>query len=56
MQIRSDNPEMKRYEITNTGIDMDVVERKLKNKQTDRYDRNNKNNQVNDYRRGQKAY
>jgi hypothetical protein len=43
---------MKRYEITNTGIDMEVVERKLKKGQTDRYDRNNKSNQINDYRRG----
>jgi hypothetical protein len=32
MKIRSDNPEMKKYEITQTGIDLDVVERKLKNK------------------------
>ena len=35
---------------------MDVVERKLKNKQVDRYERNNQSQQMSDYRRGQKTY
>jgi len=47
---------MKKYQVVNTGTnateDLDVVERKLKNKQVDRYERNHKANEANDYKRG----
>ena len=48
---------MRKYEITNTGFgEMDLIERKLKSKQTDKYDRNAKNREIVDFSKGQKAH
>lgn len=38
MRIRQDDPEAKKYELYNTGFDMDLVERKLTQKQAARHD------------------
>jgi len=40
MRIRMEDPESKKYELYNTGFDMELVERKFKNKQQNRYERN----------------
>ncbi len=47
---------MRKYQIANTGFEMDVIERKLKGKQQDKFDRNAKNREVIDYSRGAKAH
>jgi len=54
MRIRMEDPESRKYELQNTGFDMDLVERKLKNKQQDRYDRNAWKREFNDYAKGQR--
>ena len=54
MRIRMDDPEARKYELCNTGFDMDLVERKLKQKQIDRYEKNAKNSELRDYTRGQR--
>ena len=54
MRIRMEDPESRKYELHNTGFDMDLVERKFKNKQQDRYDQNTKKRELNDYVRGQR--
>lgn len=57
MRIRMEDSSMRKYEITNTGFgEMDLIERKLKSKQTDKYDRNAKNREIVDFSKGQKAH
>lgn len=54
MRIRMEDPESRKYELHNTGFDLDLIERKLKPKQQDRYDRNAKKREFSDYARGQR--
>ena len=57
MRIRMEDSSMRKDEITNTGFgEMDLIERKLKSKQTDKYDRNAKNREIVDFSKGQKAH
>ena len=57
MKFRMEDSSMRKYEITNTGFgEMDLIERKLKSKQTDKYDRNAKNREIVDFSKGQKAH
>ena len=56
MRIRMDDPEARKYEIQNTGFDMELVERKLKQRQINKQDRNSKNREMSDYRRSHKSY
>ena len=51
MRIRMDDPESRKYEIQHTGFDMELVEKKMKQKQNDKFDRNSKNRQVSDFKR-----
>ena len=43
MCIRNEDTEMRKYQIASTGFDMDLIESKLKNKQSAKYERNAKN-------------
>lgn len=54
MRIRMEDTESRKYELHNTGFDMDLVERKFKTKQQDRYDRNAKKREFNDYAKEQR--
>lgn len=54
MRIRLDNPEARKYEVHNTGFDLDLVERKITQKQADRYDQMSRKREVKEYSRGQK--
>ena len=57
MKFRMEDSSMRKYEITNTGFgEMDLIERKLKSKQTDKYDRNAKNREIVDFSKVQKAH
>ena len=57
MRIRAEDTSMRKYQIANVGFgELDVVERKLKGKQTDKYDKTAKNREIIDYSRGQKAH
>ena len=51
MRIRMDDPESRKYEIQHSGFDMELVEKKMKQKQNDKFDRNSKNRQVSDFKR-----
>jgi len=53
MRIRMEDTSMRKYQIADTGFnEMELVERKLKTKQVERWDRNAKNRAVLDYGRG----
>ena len=56
MRIRNEDTEMRKYQIASTGFEMDLIERKLKNKQSAKYERNAKNREIVDFSKGQKAH
>ena len=57
MRIRMEDTSMRKYQIANMGFgEMDVIERKLKSKQTDKWDKNAKNREIIDYSKGHKAH
>jgi hypothetical protein len=57
MKIRMEDTSMRKYEITNTGFgETDLIERKLKSKQIDKYDKNAKTREILDFSKGQKAH
>ena len=56
MRIRMEDTSMRKYQLDNSGFEMELIERKLKSKQTDKWDRNAKNREIVDFSRGQKAH
>jgi len=52
MRIRMEDTSMRKYQISNTGFEMDLVERKIKDKQSAKWDRNSKNREIVDFSRG----
>lgn len=55
MQIRVHDSESRKYEMTNTGFDFDLVEKKYKPKQIEKQDQQAKQRDYSDFKRGQKA-
>lgn len=56
MRIRMEDTSMRKYQIASTGFEMDLVERKIKDKQSAKWDRNSKNREIVDFSRNQKAH
>ena len=56
MRIRMEDTSMRKYQIASTGFEMDLIERKIKDKQSDKWGRNAKNREIVDYSRGHKDH
>lgn len=56
MRIRMEDTSMRKYQIANTGFEMELIEKKLKAKLSDRHDRNAKNREIIDFSKGQRAH
>ena len=56
MRIRMEDTSMRKYQIASTGFEMDLIERKIKDKQSDKWGRNAKNREIVEYSRGHKDH
>ena len=56
MRIRMEDTSMRKYQIASTGFEMDLIERKIKDKQSDKWGRNAKNREIVDFSRGHKDH
>ena len=55
MRIRMQDTSMRKFQIDTGGFEMDLIEKKVKSKQSDRWEKNAKDKEVIDYSRGQKT-
>ena len=56
MRIRMEDTSMRKYQITSTGFEMDLIERKVNSKQQSKWDKSSKDRQLVDFSRGARAH